>query len=102
MSEKNEICATEVDDFAFKSELAIRLNAQLDDAHLRAQEVSQSGQRAGGFIAIARYFATFVLNGLVQGNLFRGRQGLIDCALAAQDAYNQDAMTYGIAVRKND
>lgn len=100
MSDKNEICRSDVDEFAFQSELANRLNDQLDDAHRRAQERSENGQRSGGFVAVVRYFVTFLLTGLLEGKIQRGRQGLVDCAVAAQDAYNRDAMTYGMAVRK--
>ena len=100
MSDKNEIRTSDVGDFAFRSELAKRLNEQLDEAHLRAQAKSESGQRAGGFLAVGRYFLAFLVTGLLKGKILRGWQGLVDCAVAAQDAYNRDAMTYGMAVRK--
>ena len=100
MSDKHEVNACEYTDIASQIDLSGQLNRRLDDAHQLARERFDSGQRAGGFRAVARYFLTFLYSGLIKGKFFRGRRGLIACSIAAQDAYNRSVMTYCIAVQK--
>ena len=100
MSEKHEVTARNDTDIACRSELSEELNRRLDDAHQLAREQFESGQRAGGFVAVGRYFLTFLYTGLVKGKLLRGRRGLIECSVASQDAYNRAVMTYCVAVQE--
>ena len=100
MSEKHEVTARNDTDIACQSELSAELNRRLDDAHQLAREQFESGQRAGGFGAVGRYFLTFLHTGLIKGKFLQGRRGLIACSVASQDAYNRAAMTYCIALQK--
>lgn len=100
MPEQHEVAAQDDVDVAYRSELAAHLNASLDDALSAAKEQFEGGQRSGGFKAVVRYFLTFLHTGLVEGNFLRGRQGLIACSVAAQDAYNRAVMSYCFVAQK--
>lgn len=100
MNKNIEVSARNGTDVGHQSKLSIQLNARLDDAQRLAEERFDSGQRAGGFSAVGRYFLMFLYTGLIKGEFLRGRQGIIACSIAAQDAYNSDVMTYCIGARK--
>ena len=93
MNKNIEVSARSGTDVEHQSKLSSQLNARLDDAQRLAEERFDSGQRAGGFGAVGRYFLTFLLTGLIKGKLLHGRQGVIACSIAAQDAYNHHVMT---------
>ncbi len=100
MPSLNDIESNVDADPAYPDALSEQLNRLLEEAHTHAATEFEKGARKNGITPLWHYVKTFFHSGIVQRGFLKGSCGLINCSVAAQDAYNRSAMIYCMAVQE--